>query len=153
MESKQTKKLPMEKLLPIMLGEFEQGKTFRMITNGTSMLPLIGNGCDTVILKKPADGGLKKYDIPLYRRADGSFVLHRVVRVTENGYALCGDNQTALETGITDKDVLAVACGVIKSGGRIYHLRGARYRIYCAALSAFRPARRCLSKIKRLITR
>ncbi len=148
---KQTKKLPMEKLLPIMLGEFENGRTFRMITNGTSMLPLIGNGCDTVILKKPAEGGLKKYDIPLCRRNDGGFVLHRVVRVTENGYTLCGDNQTALEPGITNDNVLAVACGVIKSGGRIYHLRGARYRIYCCALSAFRPIRRCLSKVKHFI--
>ena len=153
MESKQTKKLPMEKLLPIMLGEFEQGKTFRMITNGTSMLPLIGNGCDTVVLKKPAVGGLKKYDIPLYRRADGSFVLHRIIRVTKDGYVLCGDNQTAPEAGVTDENILAVACGVIKRDGRIYHLRGARYRVYCAALSVFRPIRRILSKVKRLIPR
>lgn len=148
MKNTETKKLSMNELLPIMLGEFKQGRKFRMITNGASMLPLIGNGCDTVVLKKPPEGRLRKYDIPLYRRSDGSFALHRIVRLGENGYTMCGDNQTALEKGITDRNILAVADSIIKSDGRIYHLRGLRYRLYCLGISAYRPVRRVFSKVK-----
>ena len=46
-------------------------------------------------------------DIIFYRRDDGHFVLHRIVGIDENGFILCGDNQTDLEKGITDKNVIA----------------------------------------------
>lgn len=148
MENK-IKKLPMEKLYPIMMDEFSKGRTFRMITNGTSMLPLIGNGCDAVILKAPIEK-LRRYDIPLYRRNDGSFVLHRVVGFDSSGYIMCGDNQFVPEHGITDKNIVAVADRILKSDGRIYNLQGAKYRMYCLALTALRPIRRVLSKLKRI---
>ncbi len=151
MKNTETKKLSMNELLPIMLDEFKHGRKFRMITNGTSMLPLIGSGCDTVVLKKPPEGRLRKYDIPLYRRSDGSFVLHRIVRLDRSGYIMCGDNQTVLEKGITDGNILAVTDSVIKSNGRIYHLHGLKYRMYCIGISAYRPIRRILSKIKHFI--
>ncbi len=147
MQNKTTKKLSMEKLYPIMLDEFKNGHEFRMITHGTSMKPLIGDGCDTVILKK-VTGKLKKYDIPLYRRSNGGFVLHRIVGFDENGYIMCGDNQTALEHGITDNDIVAVADGVIKNG-RLCKLSGIRYRLYLVIITLLRPARRMYIKCRR----
>ena len=59
---------------------------------GTSMLPLIRQGKDLLIIEPP-DGRLKKYDIPLYRRDSGQYVLHRVLKVREQDYVLCGDHQ------------------------------------------------------------
>ena len=43
---------------------------------GDSMKPLIRQGKDLLIIEK-ADGRLKKYDVPLYRRDSGQYVLHR----------------------------------------------------------------------------
>lgn len=149
MSGRQTKKLPMTKLYPIMLDEFSHGREFRMITNGTSMMPLIGSGCDTVVLRQ-VNGPLKKNDIPLYRRADGSFVLHRIVGTRGNEYIMCGDNQTELEYGISDANIVAIASGVIKNGV-MYNFKGARYRLYCARIGLRRRRKRLTLKIKRLI--
>lgn len=82
---------------------------------GTSMLPLIHQGRDEVVLKKP-NGRLKKFDIVFYKRASGQFVLHRIVKVRKNDYILCGDNQTEYEYNITDDMILAVVDELIIDG-------------------------------------
>ena len=67
--------------------EEELNRTGRLIyTNvGDSMLPLIRQGRDLLIIEKP-HGRLKKYDIPLYRRDSGQYVLHRILKVRRNDY-------------------------------------------------------------------
>ena len=47
---------------------------------GTSMNPLFKMGRDRVYIEKPKSR-LKKGDIALYNRADGSYILHRVYKV------------------------------------------------------------------------
>ena len=69
----------------------EQG-TLVYTNVGNSMLPLIREGRDLIILKKP-EGRLKKYDVPLYKRDSGQYVLHRVLKVRESDYVICGDNR------------------------------------------------------------
>lgn len=59
---------------------------------GDSMLPLIRQGRDLLeIVPKPA-GRLHRYDVPLYRRSSGQYVLHRILKVRPQDYVLCGDN-------------------------------------------------------------
>ena len=78
-------------LMPLICEKLEEGREVTFSPHGSSMLPLLKEGRDTVTLAKPA-GKLKKYDIPLYRRENGQFVLHRVVRVGDT-YTCIGDNQ------------------------------------------------------------
>ena len=47
---------------------------------GDSMMPLIKQGRDLLVIEKTA-GKLKKYDIPLYKRDNGQYVLHRILKV------------------------------------------------------------------------
>lgn len=105
-------------MMPVLLETIESGGVFRMVTAGISMLPLLRNRKDTVVLKKPSFP-LKQYDIPLYLRADGHFILHRVLKVesdlSENIYTMCGDNQLYMEHGVTDKDVIAVVDHIIRN--------------------------------------
>lgn len=82
---------------------------------GDSMWPLIRQGRDLVVIEK-ASGRLKKYDVPLYRRDSGQYVLHRVLRVRENDYILCGDNRWSREIGITDHHILGVLTTVVRDG-------------------------------------
>ena len=95
---------------------------------GTSMLPLIRQGKDLLIIEPP-DGRLKKYDIPLYRRDSGQYVLHRVLKVREQDYVLCGDHQWRRETGITDRHIIGVLKALVRDGKEC-SLTGWRYRLY-----------------------
>ncbi len=85
---------------------------------GDSMLPLIRQGRDLLVIQ-PKTGRLKKYDIPLYRRDSGQYVLHRVLKVCPDAYVLCGDNRWSREYGITDRHVVGVLEAVIRDGKEI----------------------------------
>lgn len=91
-----------EMLEPIIREKLSMGGRVIIKPKGTSMLPLIRQGIDEVELSPLPSGRLKKYDIPFYKRKNGQFVLHRIVRVKKDSYVLCGDNQNELEFGITD---------------------------------------------------
>ena len=77
---------------------------------GTSMMPMIRQRLDTVKLVKP-QGKLKKYDVILYQRKDGTYVLHRIIGVKKNSYILCGDNQFVKERNVTDDMIIGVVDG------------------------------------------
>ena len=95
---------------------------------GDSMLPLIRQGRDLVVIERPT-GRLKKYDVPLYRRDGGQYVLHRVLKVRQNDYVLCGDNRWRRETGITDGHVRGVLTAVVRDGKEL-PVTDWRYRLY-----------------------
>lgn len=61
------------------------------MTQGVSMLPMIKSGKDVVsIIAK--NGRLKVFDVALYKRSDGAYILHRVLQVVNGGYIIRGDN-------------------------------------------------------------
>lgn len=64
-------------------------------THGVSMLPMLKSGRDVIVVL-PKTERLKPYDVALYRRGE-SYVLHRVIRVTDSGYIIRGDNTYADE--------------------------------------------------------
>ena len=78
-------------------------------TQGDSMLPMLKEGRDTVVVVKPRFP-LKKYDVPVYRRGD-HLTMHRIIKVTKKGYIICGDNRVNLEKDITDNDIIGVLKG------------------------------------------
>ena len=59
-------------------------------TAGTSMLPMLKNRRDTIVVKAKTER-LKPLDVALYVR-DGKYILHRVLQVTDSGYIIRGDN-------------------------------------------------------------
>lgn len=103
MENK--KRISLDEIYPAIKETLENGGTVELPITGTSMFPLLKAGRDTVIIK--ADSSYNVGDIIFYRRNDGHFVLHRIVGTDENGFILCGDNQTVLEKNITEKHIIA----------------------------------------------
>lgn len=81
---------------------------------GDSMLPMLDEKKDSVKIV-PADGILKKYDLPLYRRPGGKLVLHRIIEVKKNHYIICGDNRKELEK-VPHRWVIGVTEGFFKDG-------------------------------------
>ena len=95
---------------------------------GDSMWPLIRQGRDLLVIRRP-EGRLKKYDVPLYRRDNGRYVLHRILKVREHDYVICGDNRWQKETGITDRHIIGVLTAVIRDGKEL-SVNDWRYRLY-----------------------
>ncbi len=112
------KNVSMKEILPFIEEAFSRGVTFKLPIKGTSMNPLLYQNRDFVILKKPVFP-LAVGDIPLYRRNDGAFVLHRIVGQDEKGYVMCGDNQFLLENGIIDENIIAVTDALVIDGKAI----------------------------------
>ena len=106
---------------------------------GDSMLPFIREHEDLLVIERPK-GRLKKYDVPLYRRDSGQWVLHRVIQVKDDGYVICGDNRWRKEYGITDRHVYGVLTAVIRDG-REMKVNAPRYRLAVAAWCALYPLR------------
>lgn len=121
----------LSELLPIIEEQLNAGKEVCFSPNGTSMLPMLHPGRDSVFLKSPPSD-LKKYDLPLYRRADGQFVLHRIVKVKKNGtYIMCGDNQFVREYGIKNNQIIGIVTGFVRNGKHT-SCRNPIYRFYCS---------------------
>ena len=89
------------------------GGEFRLYPHGTSMLPLLRQGVDSVALKA-LDRPPRKYDILFYRRADGSYVLHRVKEVAPEGCILWGDHQFELEYGVGEDQIIGYATRIFR---------------------------------------
>ena len=118
---------------------------------GKSMRPMLRGGKDNILVEKPA-GRLKKYDVALYTRADGTSVLHRVVKVRENDYAMRGDNCDYTEYGVTDDDLVGVMTGFWR-GERFVSADNRRYRLYVRLNRATYPLRWLRIKTGKLLRR
>ncbi|MCR5201808.1 MAG: hypothetical protein K6D02_01755 [Lachnospiraceae bacterium] len=103
---------------------------FRMYPKGISMLPLLKEGRDSVVLVKPK-GTIKAWNIAFYKRDNGAFVLHRIVKThrEEGLYDMCGDNHISIEHGIREDQVI----GVVKKiyiGDRCIGSHDLWYKVY-----------------------
>ncbi|MBR4882209.1 MAG: S24/S26 family peptidase, partial [Clostridia bacterium] len=87
-----------DEMIPLMEERIKNGGSVSFTPMGVSMHPMLRHGLDSVVLS-PAPDKLKKYDIPFYRRSNGRYVLHRVVKVGDS-YTCIGDNQYEYEPGI-----------------------------------------------------
>ena len=117
---------------------------------GVSMQPMLRMGRDLVVIRKP-DGRLQKYDVALYRRQTGNYVLHRVVRVCEDGYIIRGDNCFRDETDITDREIVGVLAQ-FRRRGREISASSRLYRLYARFWVASYPVRRFLHTAKGFLT-
>ena len=111
---------------------------------GVSMRPLIKAGRDAVLVETKG-GRLSRYDVGLFKRDAGDYVLHRVLAVGEDDYLFCGDGQTFTEAVYEDQ-VIGVMTGLTRKGKKV-DLAGLGYRTYVALWCGLFPARKALLKV------
>lgn len=152
MENSIKKKISLDEIYPIIKEKIENGGTVELPITGTSMLPLLVWGRDTVLLTKCKNP--QKYDLIFYRRDDGHFVLHRIVGKNENGFILCGDNQVKKEYGITENHVIAVVKSITRKG-KTFSVDKFSYKLYVKLWTLILPFRNIIlvpmRKIKGLL--
>lgn len=98
-----------EALFPIVEETVKGGGSIKIKIAGYSMYPLVASRRDSVLLTK-ADK-IKKGDVPLIKREDGTFVLHRVVGIKNGAFKLRGDYEQKIEYPLYPEQVIAVAKG------------------------------------------
>lgn len=121
------RKIPMESLIQVILLQLETAGAADLTVTGNSMRPMLRPYHDMVRLK-PVDGMLQPGDIALYRRDNGQYILHRVIRLTTDGYLFCGDNQDELEP-VRHDQMVALVVGYEKSG-KHRSMERPGYRLY-----------------------
>ncbi len=118
---------------------------------GDSMMPFIKQGRDVLVISK-VSGRLKKYDVPLYKRDSGQYVLHRILKVRDKTYVICGDNRWRREYGITDGQIIGVLTAVIRDGREI-PVTGRKYRLYVHVWCDFFYMRAFILRTKNFLKR
>ena len=94
--------------------QLAQSPIIAFVPGGDSMWPTLKHAGQSVFVERKKEGRLNLYDVPFYKRANGQYVLHRIVEVRENDYVLCGDSQFTLEYGFTDDMIIGVLKGYYK---------------------------------------
>lgn len=89
--------------------ELEKNGAIAFVPKGNSMWPMLKHKGQSVIVTKKTEK-LKRFDVALYQRKNGVFVLHRVMEPTDYGYLMCGDSQLEYEK-VDEEQVFGVMQG------------------------------------------
>ena len=143
--------IPMESLAELLSLQLESGGLTRLVVTGSSMHPTLRHRKDAVFLR-PVQRPLRRGDLILYRRANGAFVLHRIVSKVKGDRFICsGDNQWQKEV-VTAQQVLAITEAFIRKGKR-YSVDHLGYRAWVAFWLFMFPVRRPIIALRRRLGR
>jgi len=82
---------------------------------GDSMMPLLRERQDLLVIGPKPKGRLRLWDVPLYRRPNtGKCIMHRVICVLPHSYVMLGDNQWRPEFGVRDDQIIGILEGVTR---------------------------------------
>lgn len=113
--------------------------------SGASMSPMLREGRDVVMIRKksapPCVG-----DVVLYEYG-GELILHRVRKITPEGYLIRGDNSYVDHVGVPEQDVLGVLEYFVHNGQRIDCATDPKYRRYVRRRRASYPLRLAVRKL------
>ncbi len=130
--------------------------TFIYTAVGVSMYPLILQHKDVLTIVRADE--VKKYDVVLFKRDNGSYVLHRCLAIKGDKYVMCGDNQYRKEI-IYKRQILGVLTQINRDG-KILTMDDPKYIKYVHRISdhfALRAAKLFLKslpgRIKRKLTK
>ena len=136
--------ISLDDLIPVIQEQINAGRNVKFSPRGVSMLPMLRQGIDSVELSA-APERLKKYDVVLYRRDSGQYVLHRIV--SANGtYTCIGDAQFDKEFGIRRDQIIAVVTSFYRDG-RCCSVKNVLYRSYCRIWHYSREIRRLVKNM------
>ncbi len=132
------------------LQELERNGKYLSVPAGNSMKPMLRNKENVVEIVR-AGHPLRKYDITLHVRKDGTCVLHRIMKVENGIYVICGDNCIVPEK-VPFENVAGVAVRFYRKGKWV-SVTDFTYRAYVYIWCGLFPVRRYLLKVLRLLER
>lgn len=94
--------------------------------HGYSMYPLLTNHRDSVYIVKTDE--YKKHNVVLFERAGGQLVLHRILRIKDGVFYICGDNDFVTEA--VKREQLIGKMTEFSRNGKEYTVKHPLYRLY-----------------------
>lgn len=128
------------------LSILNEGHNLKIPLSGRSMFPLIAGGRDEAVISTVLGKRLKRGDIVLYVREDGTHVLHRIHHIKNDDFFILGDAHTCIEGPIKKEKVMAVAEAVIRKDKTILCSRF-DYRMISAIWLLVRPLRPMIMRV------
>ncbi len=116
-------------------------------TKGDSMNPMLVEGRDKVVVVAPVFP-LSKYDVPVYRKG-GHYTMHRIIKLTKDGYIICGDNRGKLEKNVKNTDIIGVLQGIYR-GEKYIDRNDKEFIAYAKRAMRGLPMRKLKSLFKRV---
>ena len=118
---------------------------------GFSMMPLLRQDRDLMVIERRGKDKCRKLDAVLFRRPGvtgrGAYVLHRILRVNDDGtYWIVGDNCVTGET-VNDEHVLGILTAVVRSGKTI-KVTDFKYKLYCSTWCKWYHLRFLILRVK-----
>ncbi len=120
--------------------------------SGTSMLPLLKQGKSLVWLTTIGEKRLEKGDVVLYKKNDGTLVLHRIIGKEKDTYLLLGDHRYNNPEYVKGQEIIAVA-EKFWVNGKFIKRTALWYRIYLKIWTGNLKLRRILLAVLRFFNR
>lgn len=118
----------------------KDGSAIQLKPQGYSMYPLFIPGRDEAVIEAYPVDQLHRGDVILYRRDQGILVLHRICRITSDGFYLVGDNQTEVEGPLRPDQIRGKMTCVVRNG-KSFSVSHPIYRILSSLWLFLRPIR------------
>lgn len=124
-----------------------QNKGRIIYTNkGVSMWPLLRQDRDLMVIERKEEGCLKKYDAVLFKRKNGQYVLHRILKIKAEDYLIVGDNCFQKEY-VKEEQILGVLKAVVRNGKTIL-VTNKWYLLYVHIWCDFFPLRALILRVR-----
>lgn len=142
--NRETKITEMEMLGAFITDSIKNKNEVNLTVTGNSMYPLFKSRVDTVVLAMPKK--LKKRDIAFYKRDNGQYVLHRILKIKGENLVIAGDNEMEKEFPVRKDQVIAVVKKFTRNGNE-YSVNTLWYRFYSFIWCLSFPLRPVLLRI------
>jgi len=106
----------MDELGPFIEESVKAGKKVKLTVTGDSMYPLFKSRVDTVVLDIPKNKKPGKYDIVFYKRDNGRYILHRILKEKNGAFVIAGDNEVKKEYPVRYDQIIAKVVSFERKG-------------------------------------
>jgi signal peptidase I len=135
-------------LFPEVISLLDKGKQVVIPCKGTSMLPFIRQGLDTVKLQKA--GTIKRGDIVLFVYKE-KYVLHRVWKIEGDTAVMMGDGVLKKREECRMSDIYGKAVAILRNGSRPVFQDSSVEKLKAELWRLLLPLRRYLLAVIRLL--
>lgn len=146
--------IPNDVLIPQIKRMIDEGKSVTFLVKGYSMRLFLENNRDKVILAPCEKDKVKPGDVILAEVEKDVYVLHRIIRRTDNSLILKGDGNIRGTESCRTSDIVGIAVGFYRKGRNQPDLvTGWKWKTYSFIWLSLSPVRRYILAIYRRIKR
>ena len=98
--------------------ELKKGNSVKIMPQGVSMHPMLKEGRDDVTIAPIGNRRIRTNDVILFRY-NGILTLHRLCKITREGYFFMGDNFSFAEGPVDKADIYGILMEFTRKGKRI----------------------------------